>query len=109
LSLFAREQLRVVAHRRRAGDLNDDQQRLGVIALRPDELVSRASERGRSGEVGVSGRRFPFGHLRSELGVDLRAQARARDPVHGKKARADPHCCRHGDRDRELRPQAAGD
>ena len=87
--LFAREHLRMVADRPSAVDLDDVDQRLGVIALAGDEPLRGSLERGRGREIGGRGELAPFGGLRPELGVDLAAQSRARAAIEREEARTD--------------------
>ena len=92
-----------------AVDLDDDDQRLRVIALGGDELARRALERGGRREVGVRRELAPLGRLGPQLGVDLRPQSRAGAAVEREEARADAERRDERDRERELRAQAAGE
>ncbi len=87
-----------------AGGLHDDQQRLGVVALGGDELRGRRAR----APPGVDRSEWAVNcrhsdSLRSQLGVDLRSQARAGAAVKGKEAGADGERRDERDRERQLR------
>ena len=106
--LLADDDLRVVADRAAAAWLDDDDQRLGVIALRREEPSARVLQRGGRRDVRGRGELAPFRLLGLQLGIDLGLQARTRAVVEGQEAGGDREHGDERDRHRELRAQATG-
>ena len=106
--LLALDDPRLVAHRRPAGDVDDEDPRRRVIALRGDEAARCLLHRGRRREVATGAHLLPLSRLRGQVLVDAILQPAARAAVDRHEGQTERQRGDQRDRERELRAQARG-